>query len=185
MHAAPENTLTTFTALLTDAERNALQQKKNKLLLFAIAAYILIAVVCIIFYFSGKQKANLDNKSFRVHFSPGDTEGFRQAVPDICLAILAVSTLLFLYFIFWFLMPLIKDLRNGIKKVILFKPAFTGKNENGLFPLSLPEGRNNTVYLTEAEYNLVDTPDEMCIEVTPGAGQLLRLLQGNRVIRTF
>lgn len=170
---------------LNDAEIETLNSRKNDQLFISIITYIIIIFICYFFWNRNNESMNLDNKSFRINFSKSETEAFKEIIPYICYGIVFVTSYFFLKFIRQTIIPLYRDIKNGIKLQIFFIPAKSPIRISGVYYLALPFLKSQQVQLSSNEYENIGHNEELCLEITPTAIHFISLHKGEKLIKYF
>ena len=179
-----ERIIRTIITPLTDSDRNKLNNRKNEQLLIILFAYLFISGICLFFWNAGSSM-NLDNKSFRINFSNSETESFQRTVPYICGSILIVTTFFFIKFLVQSIIPLTRDIRNGKKFLLYFIPEKSKNAELNNYFLTTPLNKNQEVEISQEEFESLSEKTELCLEILPISVHVLRLTNGQKVIRYY
>jgi hypothetical protein len=179
----PEQIIRTVIAPLTQTDRQELSDRKNKQLLVIISVYIIISGFCALVWKTGSGSMNLDNKSFRVHFSDSDTYSFQMLVPYICGFIFLVTTFFFVKFFVQSIIPLIRGIRNGKKSLLYYIPVKSTETSVNSYCLSTPLHKNQQVKVSREEFESIGEKEELCLEIVSDTVIVLRLTKGQKVIK--
>ncbi|MDZ4795283.1 MAG: hypothetical protein SGI83_13465 [Bacteroidota bacterium] len=180
-----EQILRTTISRLTETDRLELSRKRNSQLLIIIGAWLLITALCFFIWKTGADSRNLDNKSFRVHFSSDNTETFRQAVPYICALVFLVTTFFFIKSLFRSILPLSKDIKKGEKWLLYYKPVKSSKPSTNNYYLSAPIREKQLLEISREDFADISEKEELCLEIATQSFHLLRLRKEQKIITYY
>jgi len=182
---AQEKIIKTSSLPLTEMEKLKLTRRWNDQLFIAILIYLLLIIFCIFLWKANAKTMDLDSKSFRIHFSESETFSFQDSIPYISIVILLFATFFFCKFILDTIIPLTKDIKNGAKLLVYFRPEIPVEPINNTFFIGLPLIRKQQIELNKEEYLKFSEQEEWCITIAPNSFHLITLQIQNEEIKYF